>query len=396
MHTVSALALGVVSWLSLCAPVAPQSFPTGKLWIVSTSGCPNVNFTTISAAIAAASDGDVILVRPGNYAGFTVDGKSLAIVGDGRGPATITSTATVQNIPSAKRVLLQGLVFAFNTADLTIANNQGPILVEDCNGIFRCQVQDTASAVLTRSGITSLSVWASQLTLYEANVSGGLIVNSGRVLLVGSVVSGSAGAPGVVIPPSFCTNGGAGGPGIQFGSASAQVFLLSTGVSGGAGGPGATPPFGFPCSAGAPGPAFSGGTPTILSSVAPWRTYISLSPVLERQSVPVTFGGEEGDTAVLAFSFQQQQLMFTQFGGTLVPQLPCPSLVAGVLTAIGPLSGNIFMPPGLVAPGEATVLFGQGLFVDAPPLVTPQPIFLGSTKAWVIFDETHDPRDGCP
>lgn len=57
-------------------------------WIVDLGGGPGFHFTTIAPAVAAASDGDTILVRapqgPGVYTGFST-GKSLTIVGEGGG-----------------------------------------------------------------------------------------------------------------------------------------------------------------------------------------------------------------------------------------------------------------------------------------------------------------------
>jgi hypothetical protein len=391
MRRLSALVLGSVSWLAFCTPVATQTFPTGKLWIVSTSGCPNVHFTTIGAAVSAASSGDVILVRPGSYPGFVISQKALAIVGDGRGLVMITSPTTVTYLRTTQSVLLQGMLF---NADLSLSGNQGPILVEDCTTttLSTLTVAGCDNAVLTRIATSALKVTQSRMTGYELGVGAGLKTESSTVLLVGSTVVGAPGPNGFTNPfPLPCTNGGPGFPGIE---SSSSVFLLSTTVSGGPGGAGGTSYYG-PCRPGPAGPPFSGSTPTILSSTAPVRTYSSQSPVLEGTSPFVTFRGEANDTAVLAFSFSQEQRMLTPFGGTLVPQLPGGSQELGSLPAAG-LSGNVFIPTGLVAPGTAAVLFGQGLFLDVPPTVTQQVIYIGSTHAWVILDQTHDPRDGCP
>ena len=48
--------------------------------IVDTSG--SGGFATVQAAVDAASDGDVILIRGGTYAGFTISGKSLVLQAD--------------------------------------------------------------------------------------------------------------------------------------------------------------------------------------------------------------------------------------------------------------------------------------------------------------------------
>lgn len=46
------------------------------------------DYASLDAAIAAAADGDVLLVQPGTYAGFSTD-KALSILGPGSGPAPV-------------------------------------------------------------------------------------------------------------------------------------------------------------------------------------------------------------------------------------------------------------------------------------------------------------------
>ncbi|MBL9077290.1 MAG: hypothetical protein JNL08_07300 [Planctomycetes bacterium] len=52
-------------------------------WIVDAANGPGTNFLDLPAAIAAASDGDTILVRAGTYSPFTITGKNLQIRGAG-------------------------------------------------------------------------------------------------------------------------------------------------------------------------------------------------------------------------------------------------------------------------------------------------------------------------
>jgi hypothetical protein len=62
----------------LCA-LAPSAF--ANTYVVDDDGGPGVDFTNIPAAIAAASPGDVLLVRPGTYSSFTLT-KGLSILGE--------------------------------------------------------------------------------------------------------------------------------------------------------------------------------------------------------------------------------------------------------------------------------------------------------------------------
>ena len=101
--------------------------------MVAKTGCPGVDFSSIQAAVDAASDGDVILVRPQlggtAYAPFDLRGKALAIVGDGRGSVRVRGASTIREVRFGQSVLVQG--FAGIEA-LALRDNDGPIAIEDC------------------------------------------------------------------------------------------------------------------------------------------------------------------------------------------------------------------------------------------------------------------------
>lgn len=46
-------------------------------------GGPSPDALTIAAAIEQATSGDVVRVCPGQYTSFTIDGKSISVVGEG-------------------------------------------------------------------------------------------------------------------------------------------------------------------------------------------------------------------------------------------------------------------------------------------------------------------------
>ncbi len=92
----------------------------------------------IQPAVDAASDGDAILVKPGNYTSFTIDHKDLSVVGDGA-PITVTGGITVRNTLEHHPVLLAGLDsigvkedqgVVFPALFLSVA--RGPVRVERC------------------------------------------------------------------------------------------------------------------------------------------------------------------------------------------------------------------------------------------------------------------------
>ncbi|HEX6811251.1 MAG TPA: hypothetical protein VF384_06490 [Planctomycetota bacterium] len=64
-------------------------------WIVDDTPGPGVHFTSLPAAVAAAASGDALLVAPGNYEPFHVNGKALSILGDGHATTVIDGSPIV-------------------------------------------------------------------------------------------------------------------------------------------------------------------------------------------------------------------------------------------------------------------------------------------------------------
>src|SRR5262245_44086787 len=90
-------------------------------------------FTSLQAAIDAASDGDLLLVASGTYASATIDGKSLAIVAMPSLGSKKTGGLTIKNLAAGQRVLLVGLQ-ASNASGpgLTLTNDSGFVRIHGC------------------------------------------------------------------------------------------------------------------------------------------------------------------------------------------------------------------------------------------------------------------------
>src|SRR5688572_28041095 len=89
------LCLGIASSVggALCAQ---------NTWIVDAANGTGTHFTTLSPALTAAVDGDLIQVRPGFYAGATVN-KGITIVGSAQ---TQLTGLRVENIGAGRQVVL--------------------------------------------------------------------------------------------------------------------------------------------------------------------------------------------------------------------------------------------------------------------------------------------------
>lgn len=71
------------------------SAPAQSVWIVDSANGPGTHFQDLPTAIAAASNGDVLRIRPGTYAAFTLARKGLRIFGAGAGQVTIDGNRPV-------------------------------------------------------------------------------------------------------------------------------------------------------------------------------------------------------------------------------------------------------------------------------------------------------------
>jgi hypothetical protein len=107
--------------LALAACLATAAHAT--TWIVDAANGPGTNFTTISAAIAAAQPGDKILVRQATYGENVVVNKAVTIVGWNATtyPMTVPAapfqfavwgTFGITNIPFGQTCVISGLILA--------------------------------------------------------------------------------------------------------------------------------------------------------------------------------------------------------------------------------------------------------------------------------------------
>jgi hypothetical protein len=91
-------------------------------WIVDDNGGPGVDFTSISAAVTAAAPGDVILVRPGTYSGFTLT-SGVRVLGDAG--VQVTGLIAIMHVGSGPRATIarmttRGILVSDCTASVTI------------------------------------------------------------------------------------------------------------------------------------------------------------------------------------------------------------------------------------------------------------------------------------
>lgn len=191
-----------IAWI-----VAATSF-AGTTWHVDDDG--PADFPTITAAISAASDGDVILVAPGFYAGFSTS-KSLSILGSAGGTPSIGSP--IEIVQSARFSLAGFVTESIVATGVTGRLTLDACLVEGAIGAPAVRLSNCAQALLSR------------MTIVGGDRSLGLMVEASFATVSSSTIrGGDSGTPGF-----FPANGG---PGVAVRAGSTCVIAASN-VAGG-------------------------------------------------------------------------------------------------------------------------------------------------------------------
>jgi hypothetical protein len=215
------------SFSSVLALLLTSPLAAASTWVVDANGGPGVDFTDIGAAEAASVPGDVILVMPGSYPGFTVD-IAISILGQ-TGGRVITGDVLVSSIPAGGRTTLAGLT----TAKVKLIDCSSPVTLEDLVAAPAFAVQLYGSVIEVRSctdvRLRNVEAYASSQGTIHA-----LTVTSARVEVTHSVLKGSYGHSHDIY--TFLSPPEDGGDGLRVLGASSNVHVSSSQVRGGGGG----------------------------------------------------------------------------------------------------------------------------------------------------------------
>lgn len=381
---------------------------------------PGDVFADVQSAVDAAVTGDTILVRAGTYAPFRIDGKSLTVIAESPGAATIeaeedTSALVITNVAANANVYVRGLEFvlpflpdADKTSILAVTDCAGDVWLEDCTVSMSCCDEAICGGVVTNSESVTLVRCSLEGGMRDGPLAAGLCVSNASVYAYESefkarndfvqfppvdFLTGVSGGHGAHVAQNgflfasgctfqggnasgggiLCCYAGDGGDGIFVSGVGAAVTLLDSSRAGGAGGLG-----GIPGVAGSPDNVVQG-TLTPLAGKA--RSTEALSPIEEFDSVQVKFRGEDGDFAFVAFSpFQDTVYLPTLFGGLHVgPPFSIP--VLGAIGVSDELDLNVPIP-ALPLATSTTKLYVQGVFLSMSGTV-----YLASPSAIITIDD---------
>jgi hypothetical protein len=209
----------IIPFLWLLSLVLLRSSASAGVHIVGTGPGDQ---PTIQAAVDASQSGDLVLIRPGTYTGFTIDGKGITVACHSLGEVMIQGTVEVKNVASGDTVVLTGL----SATGLTISPAALPAL----------KLTDNAGAVRVENSIwnggNGLMVQTGAYNTWGAGAHGVIVSGSFNVSIAGCTLR--AGNGGGEDQSCYDCTGGAGGDALN--TATSAVALYDCTLRGGNGG----------------------------------------------------------------------------------------------------------------------------------------------------------------
>ena len=106
--------------------------PGGDVLVVDKNAGP---YFTLGSAIAAAADGDTLLLKDGVHNGAVIDGKSLVLTAEPDGKVTVSQNLHVRNLAADQTVVLHGVKIITQAPwyfSLKGTDNDGTLWLDDC------------------------------------------------------------------------------------------------------------------------------------------------------------------------------------------------------------------------------------------------------------------------
>ncbi len=415
--------------------LGPAAF-AGNVLVVDATGAGAI--TQLQAAVNAASDGDTLLVKPGNYAGFSVANKALDVVADtssSSGPAHIDGAVQINGLAAARAFTLTGFEIRgpVSSSGVRLASCAGSVRVQGCavrggdapacssgffpNGYPALEIDTCADVVVTRCSLRG-SNGGTQVNFPYSGYAGygreGLYGRYSQVAVYDSTLIGGDG--GAQTPGACVGASGYGGGGGRAATASGCVPFFASGCTfrGGAGGVGDIESgwggVGLEM-IGAPGPVWSrgwvldssllggasacAGCPPAAGSAASPRNMLSVvagtarrrvAPTLAREQnlARLNLEGQPGDRVEVWISERPRFAFSPSWSGVLHVDAhpPASVLQAGIVGANGVLV--YAWPVSELGPVvESRRVFLQAAFIDASGQAT-----LGTPHTLVLLDSS--------
>ena len=198
-----------------------QAAVVAQTLVVDAANGPGTHYTDLATAVAAAPEGAMLQVRPGQYGPFQVLAKSLTISFAAgahiRTPNSWSMAVGIDGLGAGQSVFLRGLQFDPYVGALDLRDNLGFVDIEGAattNALVTAQNCDRVR-LLGFAFTSGTQVTASNVVFERCSIRGstfaaapGLTQNGGSVQLVESTVDGGEGFTSVTAGPAVLMNGG--------------------------------------------------------------------------------------------------------------------------------------------------------------------------------------------
>jgi len=247
-------------WLALSLGSALLVAPTASagVLVVDAANGPGTDFISLSAAIAAASSGDVLLVRSGTYAGnFVVAGKSLSIVADENAVVSLLSSGPVA-LPALELgsqgnqpFVVRGLQLGTSQPGAPALAVRGAATGSSHAFLEECTITNVADVALLMDNVSPATVSRCTLNGVDGSIASGLlgtpalVVEDGPLGTFGGFLQGGIGRDAGLLMGVSPVPGQDGSPGARVNAGDLTLKVFSGGIFvGGQGGDGAIGPGG--------------------------------------------------------------------------------------------------------------------------------------------------------
>lgn len=384
----------------------------GQVWVVDDDGGPGVDFTSLGVAATAAGDGDVLLVRSGDYAdGLNAVGKSLTVQAEQGATPILHDGIGISLVGPDQTVVLRGLTLLLPmpvfSHGIRGRISEGTIWIEDCTIVMgdgseerhAAEFRDCGRVVILRSAFegghsdssgedsfpgAGLFALRSNIHAFDSTFRGGAggcatdpedpfgftclpnqggagasLSTSATLFASGcAFVGGRSG--GFLLRDSGCLSP-RGGPGLRVLHAEART-LDSIAL----GGPGWTCG-GIFCACGPSGPdgvpVSRVGTTTYEVIPGEAMAFFADSAVREGASVTLTAQGPAYSAVWLGTSMRATGFFFPPANGSVVLRLPIEVEFMGVTDADGLLSRRMVLDPFTIGT-ESEITFRQVYYAE--------------------------------
>lgn len=410
MKILSLFSNSLAGCLLIASTMLPNAVHGQQVIPVDSTGA-NGALVSLQAAVDAAADGDLILVKDGSYGSILVDSKSIRIAADSNQDAVNILSIKISNIAAGQTVEVHGLKqsgLLFGVL-VWIENCAGAVLIQNCdfslgaaplllsNNVY---VSGCSAVTVVNTTVDSrtdeplpfpafaINCINSNLYLYncdlfaglgaagvafESTFGGGRIMPGaegpaairlagGNLVASGCLISGGRGGSAGIHPlTDFCTDAGDGGPAIQLlpGMVPPSATLVGCETLVGEGGFS-----GGLCAEGLPGAEIVKGQSGSFSEPPLFARSLSQTPVVRSgETMTLEYAGEAFDLVWLMHSVQPAAPLYSSLiSGAVYPGIPFNIRFQGLLNGEGqkvlalPLSDSGF---------EFLPLYSQVLFFNA-------------------------------